>query len=145
MRVSIALLCGLLLWAPGAFAENSTKVNGYTIHHNALTTDALSPDVASAYGIQRSHNRGMVNISIIKDREGSTGTPVSGQVRLQARNLIGQTREIPLREIREQDAVYYIADFLVADRERLVFSIEAQPRGEAYPLKARFEQEFFTN
>lgn len=142
----LAVLLGCLLLLPlSAFAENSTKSNGYTIHHNAITTDSLPPKVASLYRIQRSKGRALINVSIIKDQAGTTGTPVSAGVSLKARNLIGQIRDIPLREVREESAIYYIADFPVGDRERLVFDLEVQPKGETYALNASFEQEFFTN
>ena len=51
----------LLLGGGGVVAETSTTVEGYTIHHNAPTTDMLEPQIATAYGIQRSKNRGMLN------------------------------------------------------------------------------------
>lgn len=144
MKRFVFLLCSVLA-CTGAWAENATQVNGYTIHHNALTTDSLSPKVASAYSIQRSKGRGMVNISILKDKENSTGTPVAGNVKLSSRNLIGQKRDIPLREIREGEAIYYIADFPVGHREQLVFDVEVLPEGGHYPLAATFQQEFFTD
>jgi hypothetical protein len=144
MKLFPILLFSLLL-SFAAYAENSTKTNGYTIHHNALTTDTLSPKVANAYGIQRSKNRGMVNISVIKDEPGTTGTPVTAEVELVARNLLGQERDIPLREIREETAIYYIADFPVGNREQLVFKLEALPAGSSYALSATFQQEFFTD
>lgn len=144
MKRFVFLLCSALAWS-GAWAENSTRVDGYTIHHNALTTDTLSPNVASAYQIQRSKSRGMVNISVIKNNEDRIGTPVSGKVTLSSRNLIGQKRDIPLREIRQGKAIYYIADFPVGHREKLVFDLEVMPEGSSYPLAASFQQEFFTD
>jgi len=144
MKRFFILLCATLACV-SAWAENATRTGGYTIHHNALTTDSLSPKVASAYQIQRSKGRGMVNISIIKDAKDSTGTAVSGDVKLSSRNLIGQKRDIPLREIREGAAIYYIADFPVGHRERLMFDVEVTPEGSSYPLAASFQQEFFTD
>lgn len=143
MRTSIALLCCTLL-SLSVMAENSTQTRGYTIHHNALTTDLLNPSVASEYGIQRSNSRGMVNISILRDEPNGLGEPQAGRVTLVARNLFGQFNEVPLREVREEQAIYYIADFPVADRQRLMFDIEVSLAGEPYPLKAQFEQEFYT-
>lgn len=126
-------------------AENATQSGAYTIHHNAFTSDSLSPQVAQAYGIQRSTSRGMLNISIIKNKAGANGEPVSAEITLQASNLIGQKRDdIQLREIREQNAIYYIADFPVAHREHLIFNLEVIPQGETTALRARFEQEFYT-
>jgi hypothetical protein len=145
-RLSV-LLCGLaiLLLTTAAGAENSTKVPGYTIHHNALTTDSLSADVASTYDIRRSKNRAMLNVSVIKDVPGTTGEPVAAEVKAVARNLIGQTRDIPLREIREGAAVYYIGDFLVSHRDNLTFELSVQPADSDQAYTARLTQEFFTD
>ena len=144
MRTLLALLGGLLL-AGLVHAENATRAGGYTIHHNALTTDSLSPQVAQAYGIQRSTSRGMINVTVVRDKEGTAGTPVTAQIQLDAHNLIGQKRDdIRLREVREGNAVYYIADFPVANREHLTFDLDVIPQGETHALHARFDQEFFT-
>tara|TARA_Y100001935_G_C17242436_1_gene476441 strand:+ start:149 stop:583 length:435 start_codon:yes stop_codon:yes gene_type:complete len=125
-------------------AENQTKVNGYTIYHNALTTDSLSPQSASIYKIKRSKGRGLVNISILEDNEKKFGRPVSANVSLYSKNLIGQKRNIPLREVREGIAIYYIADFPVGHRERLIFNVEVTPVGSSYPFKTTFQKEFYT-
>lgn len=126
-------------------AENATHIGNYTIHHNALTTDSLSPKVAQIYHIQRSTSRGMINITVIRNQPGGMGTPVTARIALDAHNLIGQKRkDIQLHEVREPDAIYYIADFPVAHREHLVFDLDVVPEGETHPLHARFDQEFFT-
>lgn len=140
-----ALAALLIVASPGASADNSTAVGGYVIHHNALTTDNLSPQIASAYGIQRSKERAMLNVSVIRGERGKLGTPVQAQVSAVARNLIGQQRRIDLREVREGDAIYYIGDFAVANREKLDIFLEVTPAGEHAPLKARMQQEFFTD
>ena len=69
-------LASALLPPLSALAENSTTAGGFTIHHNAFTTSTLTPEVAKAYGIQRSKFRGMLNVSVIKEKEGTTGTSV---------------------------------------------------------------------
>lgn len=145
-RLVSAAAAVLLLCLPVAlFAENSTRVGGYTIHHNALTTDSLPAQVASAYGLQRSTNRALLNVSVIRDNpRGGMGTPVHADIRAVARTLYGQIRPIRLREIVESEAVYYIADFPVAHREELLFEFEILPQGERYPLRAQMRQEFFT-
>lgn len=134
-----------LLLAPLALAENATRSGGYTIHHNALTTDSLPVQVATAYGIQRSKNRGMLNVSVIRDQPGTMGTPVRAQIRAIAKTLYGQIRPIEMREIVEDTAIYYIADFPVANREMLRFEFEVLPEDGRYPLRASMRQEFYTN
>ncbi len=143
--LNILLSAGLLLGWLTALAENATHVDGYTIHHNALTTDMLPKDVARAYHIQRSKNRGMLNVSVIKDAPGTMGQSVPVKVRAYAANLNGQTRTIPMREIREDDAIYYIGDFRVNNEETLNFTIEVWLPGQKKPAVAKLSQEFFTS
>jgi hypothetical protein len=146
IRITLLSLLSLLLTtvAP-AFAENSTRADGYTIHHNAFLTSDLSPEMASRYGIRRSNNRGMINISIIKEVPGTTGKAVTAKVQVTARNLRGQVRNIPLREVKEENAVYYLGDFLVENREQVTFNIEVIPEGTHKPLYATLKQQFFTH
>lgn len=138
----LALLAGLSLTP--VLAENSTRIPGYTIHHNALTTDQLAPDVARSYGIQRSRNRGLLNVSVIKDVPGTTGTPVTAAVKATSRNLQGLIREIPMREVREEKAVYYLGEFPVEHGETLNFAIQFKPEGETINYAAELSQEFYT-
>ena len=142
---SLVKVLGLMLLLPlSVLAENSTRTGGYTIHHNAITTESLPVQVATAYGIQRSKSRALLNVSVVRDEPGSMGTPVHAQIRAVARTLYGQIRPIELREIVEDQAIYYLADFPVAHREILLFEFEALPAGGRYPLRANMRQEFFT-
>ena len=141
--IGLAALALAALTTPAA-AENSTEVDGYTIHHNAITTDMLTPEISRAYRIPRSRNRGMLNVSVIKDVGDSSGQPVAAGVTAVSINYLGQQRPIRMREIREGDAVYYIGDFLVQHGELLSFDIEVRPEGEKQVFSTRMSQEFFT-
>lgn len=145
-KLAFSILLIFFVFPLMAVAENSTKIPGYTIHHNATTTDFLPPEVARMYHIQRSLNRGMINISIIKDSADgkSLGAPVAGYVRVYSANLSGQTRNIPVREIREGMAIYYIGDFHVSNNETMNFAIEVRPEGETKATTARMSQTFVT-
>jgi hypothetical protein len=144
-KFGINLLSGILiLMIPySLFAQNSTTVPGYTVHHNAFTTDYLLPQVAQTFNIPRSKNRGMLNVSIVK--QGTLGQTVTAEVKAHAANLTGQTREIPMREIRDGDAIYYISDFRVANQETLDFVIKVKPEGSAEAYTAKLRQQFYTN
>ncbi|WP_428608102.1 DUF4426 domain-containing protein [Sedimenticola sp.] len=136
---SLLLLC-ISTWA---IAENSTRTNGYTIHHNAIPTALLSPDVASSYRIVRSKYRGLLNISVIKDVPNTTGQPVTAKVSAYALNLIGRRHVIDLQEIHEGDAIYYIGDFPIVDGETLTFFLEVTPAGSTNPISATLSQDFY--
>ena len=143
MRLLTAFL--VLFISSTAVAENSTRVNGYTIHHNIITTDFLSDDVARSYGIIRSKNRAMLNVSVIKDKAGTTGTPVSASVKANMTNIYGQQRGLNLREIHETDAIYYIGTFLVRNGETLNFHLDVKPEGASKYSPAAFSEEFFVD
>jgi hypothetical protein len=134
-----------LLTPIAALAENSTSVGGYTIHHNAFTTSTLTPEVAKAYGIQRSNFRGMLNVSVVKDTEETTGSSVPAQVEVQTVELTGQKNRLPMREVKEQDAIYYIGEFAVQDGQTVNFSIEVKPHGAAESFVINMDQQFFGN
>jgi len=145
-RQFCALLLATALLTPlSALAENSTTAGGFTIHHNAFPTSTLTPEVAKAYGIQRSKVRGMLNVSVIKEKEGTTGTSVPARIDVKTLILTGQTSHLPMREIKEQDAVYYVGEFPVQNGEKINFVIEATPEGTTEAFVINMEQQFFAD
>lgn len=117
----------------------------YVVYFNALRTDELTPEVARSFGIVRSANRAMVNVSLIRKVDGTTGAPAAATVRVTARNLANQDKGITVREIREGEAIYYIGDVPVINEETLVVSVEAVPAGETRTLALQFKRQFYTN
>ncbi len=127
-----------------ALAENSTKASGYVIHHNAFSADTLSPDVAKAYGIQRSKYRGLLNVSVIKEEAGTTGTSTAAQVEVNTVNLTGQKSRIPMRELKDKGAIYYVGEFPVHDQQTINFVLDVTPEGSTETFSAKLSQQFFT-
>ena len=145
-RIINSLLLGITCLLPYcALAQNSKDFGEYVVHFNALSTDMLPPRMAREYHITRSRNRGMINITLLKKIPDSLAQPVPARVEVHARNLVGQGRDIKLREIREGNAIYYIGEFRVAHEETLKFSIRAQPLGSQELLEAGFSQDFYTH
>lgn len=139
----LCLAC-LVLLASGAQAENSQDFGDYVVHFNALNTDLLPPKVATEYGIKRSGNRAMLNVVVLRKVLGATGQPVPAEVTGMATTLSGQQRELALREIREPNAIYYIADFGVDHEETLRFHLKVRPEGESDTFQMEFRQQFFS-
>ena len=129
--------------------DSQRDFGDYRIHFNALSTDQLAPDVAKAYGIVRSKNRAMLNVSVIRRASEGLGTPVRGKVSVTAANLTGQLKSMKLREISEgageQSGIYYIGEVPVADGETLIFDISVTPEGERSSYQVRFQKQFFTS
>ncbi len=121
----------------------SRDFGDYVVHFNALSTDQLTPEVAKSYNIVRSRNRALLNVSIVKKAEGTIGQPVPGSVAALVTNDTGQVKESNLREIREGDAVYYVADFAVSNAETLVFTVDVTPINETSRFSVRFTRTFY--
>ena len=127
-------------------ADVTSKAFGnYVLHFNAISTNQLAPEVARAYNIVRSKNRAMLNVSIIKSLDGGLGVSQAAAVTATAANLTGQLKNLTLREIREDNAIYYIGDVAVANSETLIFNIDVVPEGETDRLSVRFSRQFFAD
>jgi len=139
----LCLAC-LCLAALSARAENSQDFGDYVVHFNALTTDLLPPKVAAEYKIKRSGNHAMLNVVVLRKVLGTSGQPVTATVTGIASNLTGQQRTLELREIREPNAIYYIADFGVDHEDTLTFKLNVKPEGETDSFQVQFRQQFFS-
>jgi len=142
--VSVLLGSLLCLSALSGHAENSRDFGQYVVHFNALDTDQLPARVAREYRITRSKNRGMINITVLRKVLGSPGQPVHAFVEVTGTNLAGQYRRIPVREVREGNAIYYIGEFGVTHEETVRFDVQARPQGSPDTLKLEFSQDFYT-
>ena len=122
--------------------ETMKDIGDYVVHFSAQATDELSPDVARAYNIVRSKNRAMLTVSVLRK---SDNVSVPADVSVKTVNLTGQLKNVAMRKIEEQDAVYYIGETPVANRETLIFDIGVTPEGAAGRSDVRFKREFYTD
>lgn len=139
----------LLLALPQAGqAQQAEDIGDFRVHYSAMNTNMLPAEVARAYGIQRSSNRAMINLAVLRKAEsdGEMDTPVRASMHVSAINLTGQPREIDLEEIEEENAIYYIGTFRISDEETLTFSVEVRPEGRDGPAETfSFQQKFYTD
>lgn len=139
---SLLVLAAVLLAGP-ALAQQAETFGSYRVHYNALNTNLLTPDVAQAYGIQRAGTRAMLNITVL---DTTTNEAVKATITAGATNLTGQRRDIQLREISDQGAIYYIGTFRIANQETLNFAIDVSPEGHSEaPYEFSFRQQFFVD
>lgn len=142
MKKLLATLA-LLLLAPPLLAEQAARFGDVEVHYNAMPTDELLPEVAKNYRIDRSRNRGMVTLSVLKKTPLGVSQPVRAQVRVVLPTLTGQSVEVPVREIVEGTAIYYIGEFRITPPQTLKFRVTAQPEGGSQPLSFEFERAFY--
>jgi len=145
MKLTIKLLgiFTLLLSTLVMTAQASEKSFGpYTIHYNAFSSDFLSPPVAKSYGITRSKNRAILNVTITKKGDAGQRIPIEANITSNAFNVYQQAKPLTMRKIEEKDAIYYIAEFPVANEETINFKIDAQD--STSPIgSVSFQQQFF--
>ena len=114
----------------------------FEVHYNAVRTDELTPAVARAYGIERSANRVLLNVSLLRKSPDGRTTPVDGTVSASAYNLNGQLKNLEMRRITEGSSVYFIGEVGISGTEILVFDIEAAPAGAPATYSVQFKREF---
>lgn len=137
----------MLFTALPAFADRGEqkKVFGeYEVHYIGLTSSFLSEEVAQAYGISRSRSLGYLSISVLENFEqGGMAEARSAEITGTLKNLIGQTRELVFKEIRETDAIYYIATFRFDESDTYRINLQVKPEGYGASLDVNFSQRFY--
>ena len=139
--ISRLVLASLTLsFALPSFAEQAIHSQKYDIHYNAFNTMMVTPDVAQSYGFTRARNRALLNISVI---DKATKNPLPAMVTGTRTNIIGQILPLEFQQIKEQNAIYYIAQLRFTEEEMWRFELKIKPdlNVEAIPLK--FSQTFY--
>jgi len=141
MRRLALFLCALCLAVP-AFAADYAKperkevFGDTTVHYSAITSSYLQPEIAAAAGLIRSKNQGVLNIAAIK-----AGKPVVANITGTVKDLTGRNLTLTFKQIAEQGAVYYIAQFPIEQQETLTFSINVKAGDDTNSFS--FDQELF--
>ena len=143
--LALVLLMGMLAFSVGAQAQQSKDFAHHEVHYNALNTDLISPQMAQAYGIQRSSSRALLTVTVLKKEPGGYGTPVHAGISASCINLTGQRRTIDMREVTDaQGGVYFIGELPVYNMETYNFTVQLTVAGEDEPLIVKFRQQFYT-
>ncbi|UVM27098.1 DUF4426 domain-containing protein [Pseudomonas sp. B21-021] len=139
-RLITALLAACLsLSAVAADAikgERKEVFGDVTVHYNTFNSTFLTPDIAKAAELTRSKNQGVINVSVIKD-----GKPLIAQVTGTVKDLTSQSVPLTFRQITEQGAIYYIAQYPVEQQETRTFEIKVQTGDKINIIN--FNQELF--
>lgn len=107
-----------------SYAEQKVAFDGHELHYIVFNSTEIAPDIAENYGLVRSGRRAFINLAVLEMVDERYGTPVPADITVTQRSLLGQQQNIPLTEIREGSAIYYIATFPIIDREVLWFDVD---------------------
>ena len=107
-----------------------------TVHYNTFNSTFLTPDIAKAAELTRSKHQGVINVSVMKN-----GKPLMAQVSGSVKDLTSQSVQLKFRQITEQGAIYYIAQYPVDQQEIRTFEIKVQTGDKINTIN--FNQELF--
>lgn len=119
------------------------RFGDYEVHYSAFSSTFLTPKMARLYNLKRGERYGIVNIAIRNIKSSETGKAVTGDIKGNQINLLTQKKSLEFREIKESDAIYYLAGFQFSGEELLKFSINVTPNGSGQTETIRFEQKFY--
>lgn len=110
----------LLLSSSLSFAEQKKTLGNWDVHYIVLNTTFLTPEVAKAYGIVRSKNNALVNISVLDKRnKEAQSVALTGN----ASNLLGRKTDLDFKKVQEGESIYYLAVLPFDDEELYRFKI----------------------
>ncbi|WP_434926824.1 DUF4426 domain-containing protein [Shewanella sp. HL-SH8] len=138
-----ALIMSLMLLIAPAQAEQKQQVGNFDIHYMALNSTFITPTIAKTYGIERSRYNGIINIAVLDtSQEGNPAVAV--EISGIANNLLDAKMELNFKEIREGDAIYYIAQVPYRDDQEINFSI-AIKHAKKLNTSLKFKQKFYVD
>lgn len=142
--IKVLFISAIALFSLNSYAESSKEFGDYVVHYNAFRSDTISPEVAKQYGLTRANNRVLINIAVLKKVMNTTGKPTASKVTGHASNLTGQLKQLEFKEIKEDNAIYYLAETKISDGEFLKFDLKIMPEGETRAARLHFDKRFFT-
>lgn len=142
-KAATALLTTVALtFSFAAKAENMKKLGNMDVHYMAIGASFLTPQVAKAYGIERSKYNALINISVMdntKPNKPAKKVAIMGT----ALNLTGQYKRLEFEEVKEGDAIYYLAQLGFRDKEKVKFELTITDGVETQTLE--FNQTFYVD
>jgi len=140
LKMLLPLFALLTLAVPGR-AQQSEMFGPYELHYSVVNTTFLAPDIAASYGIVRGKNRAILTLAV---REQLAQGSETRAMLLQGRtwDLI-QNQTLEFMEIREGEAVYYLADFKFINEEWRFFEVDFRPEGAEETYTFQFKHQLY--
>jgi hypothetical protein len=130
----------VLIFCSQAYAEQKQVLGSWDVHYIALNSTFLSPEVAKQYSIVRSKFNGLINISVLNSKDKAAQSVVlTGE----AKNLIGVSKKLTFKQVKEGKAIYYLAVLPFSDQEQYRISININDGLEQKTLK--FQHKFYAD
>ncbi|MEK9711153.1 MAG: DUF4426 domain-containing protein [Thalassolituus sp.] len=146
MTLLLTLALSATMFSTKAWADRGERkqvFGNYEVHYIGLNSSFIPEDAAEAYDIPRSRSLGYLSVSVLDTDAGELPLPVSANVTGTMKNLIGQTRTIEFREIKETNAVYYVSTFRFDKNDIYRINLQVTPEGQSKTFSVDFSQQFY--
>lgn len=145
-KINAILVLALSVASMQTFADRGEQkqvFGDYEVHYIGLNSSFLPEEAAEAYDIPRSRSLAYLSISVLKTAKDTVPTPVTAELTGTIKNLIGQSRNIDFREIKETNAVYYVSTFRFDKNEIYRIDLDVTPEGTSRTFDVKFSQKFY--
>ncbi|MFY2509730.1 DUF4426 domain-containing protein [Vibrio pectenicida] len=140
MKTWITVILAFLFSFPSS-AEQFKTIKEIEVHYSAFNSTFLTSQVASNYQLKRNGYSAILNISVLDTYQ--AGKPaMTAKITGDAKNLIGQIKTLEFTEVKEGNAIYYLAEFSISDEENLTFNIDINA-GNKGTGRLKFSQKFY--
>ncbi len=118
--------------------EQLQRFGDFEAHYVVIPSTFVQSEIAHQYRLRRGPGLAVVNVSVLDPSGEGTACAIAGH----SKNLLGQISPLTFKEVREGDAVYYLAEVRHADQEVLRFSLAITPV-DAEPFTLNFQQRLY--
>jgi hypothetical protein len=138
LSLAVFFVISTVMLIADANAEQKKTLGPWDVHYIVVNSTFFEPEVARQYGIQRSQFNALLNISVLdKDSKSAQSVALTGK----ATNLIGTTKKLSFKEVREGEAIYYLAQIPFRHKENYRFEVDVRRGNEVEKLT--FKHEFY--
>lgn len=119
------------------------KAGDLTVYFNVFHSTDIPANIANTYRLVRGRDRALINISVVKTKDGQTTLGLPAKVTGITKNLMQQQQTLNFIEVSEGDATYYLAPFVFNNEDLLHFSVQVA-LGENKPVEVNFNRTLYT-
>lgn len=136
----IALVMALLV-GQSAVAQQSETFGNYELFYSVVNTTFLDPKVAASYSIKRGRNYAILNLAV-REKQAIGSAPRPMLLQGKTWDLI-QNQTLQFQEVREGEAIYYIAEFKFINEEWRFFEVDFRPEGAEETFTFKFKHQLY--
>ena len=135
-----------LLGAASTYAQENfddhKNFDNYSVHYALFNSTFVQPDIAAIHKLKRSKYENLINISVYK--KGEPGT-IPAKIEGTSRNLIQQLKVLDIIEIKEENAIYYLAPVRISGKELMHFEFNVTPQNSNKTLDVKFSKTVYSD